>query len=59
MSEYGLAAVPGAGSTVAVGLRRMTVSIKALQTIADAEEGPNVVKDTVIEELLARGPGMI
>lgn len=37
-SEHGLAAVPGASSTVTVGLRKLIVSLGAMQTIADAEE---------------------
>lgn len=58
-SEHGLAAVPCARSTVAVGLQRVTVSPLVMQTIADSEEGPNAVEDSVMEELLARGPGVV
>lgn len=50
--EHGLAAMPRAGSTLTVGLRRMTVPLRAMQMIADAEEGPDVVEDNFIEELL-------
>lgn len=55
--DHDLAAVTGAASTVAVGLRRVTVSLRAMHTIADAEEDPNAVRDSRIEELLAAGRG--
>lgn len=46
-----LDALPSESSTVAVGLRRVTVSPGAMQTIADAEESPNLVDDSFIGEL--------
>lgn len=30
----------------------------ALQTIADAEEGPNKVEESFVDKLLERAPGM-
>lgn len=57
LEKYGLAAVTGAGSAVMAGLRRVTVSLRAMQTIADAEECPTAVRDSRIEELLAAGTG--
>lgn len=46
-SDYGLAAIPGVGSTLlAVGLFRVTVSLGVMQTIPDAEEGLNLVNDS-------------
>lgn len=57
-SEYGLAAVPDAGSTPAFGLRAVTVSLGAIQMIGHAEKGPNVMEDNFVEEFMAWEPGM-
>lgn len=58
-SEHGLAAAPGVVSAVAVSLRRMAMSLGALQTIADPEEGPNAMEDSSVKDLLGQGPGMV
>lgn len=58
-SGHGLTAVSDAGSTVSIGLRRVAVSAGAMQTTTDAGEGPNAVEDSFIDNLLARGPGIV
>lgn len=57
-SEHGLDAVHSAGSAVTIGVRRVTLSLGAIQTIADAKEPPDAVKDSFVEELLPRESGM-
>lgn len=58
-SEHGLADVHGAGSTVAVGLRRVTMYLGAMQIVVDADEGLNAVANSFIEDLLARGSDVV
>lgn len=58
MHCYGLAE-SDESSSVTVSLRRVTVSLGAMQTITEAEKDPNVVEDTFIHELLGRGPGLV
>lgn len=58
-SEHCLAVAPGVVSAVAVSLRRIPMSLGAMQTMADPEEGPNAMKDSSIEDLLGPGPGMV
>lgn len=53
-SEHDSAGLSVAGSTVAVTLRRVTVSLWAIQTIADTDEGLNDVEDSFVQEGLAR-----
>lgn len=49
-----MAPVLGPGSIVVVGLRRVILSLGARQMIADTEDGPNAVEDSLVEYLLAR-----
>lgn len=57
--DHGLAGVPRAGSTVAVGLRRVTVPLGAMQRIAGAEEGSDAARASFVEKLLSWGPGIV
>lgn len=54
----GQVAVPGAGATTAVGLRRGTASLEVVQSNCGAEEGADMSEDNSMEELSAGGPGM-
>lgn len=48
-SEDGQVAVPGADSTTAVGIRSVTVSLAAMQSVADAEEGENISENSQLQ----------
>lgn len=58
-SEHGQASLPGTCSTVAVGLRRVTVSLGVMHSTAGAEEGADVSEDSFKEGLLAQRSAML
>lgn len=58
-TEHGLAAVPDTASTAAVSLWTVAVSLETMQTITDNGKGPHKTAESSMEDLLARGSGVV